>query len=77
MNLYQLLKLAASLSFAAPPALVGVEFLLGGRPLMGIVFLGLAALMLLLPEYIERMLGARIRRTLAKIPLFGRRFREE
>lgn len=76
MNLYQMLKLAASLSFAAPPALVGVNFLLGGRPLMGVLFLGLAALMLLLPEYIERMLSTRIRGALANIPLLGRRFRE-
>ncbi|PSP74839.1 hypothetical protein BRC81_16800 [Halobacteriales archaeon QS_1_68_20] len=76
MNLYQTVKLAASLSFAAPPAVVGVEFLLGGRPGLGVVFLAIAALMLLFPEYVERKLGERLRAKLAGIPLVGRRFRE-
>ncbi len=76
MNLYDTIKLAASLSFAAPPAVVGVEFLLGGRPALGVGFLAIAALMLLFPEYVERKLGARLRAKVAGVPLLGRRFRD-
>lgn len=65
-----------SLAFAVPLAIVGVEFLRGSQPLLGGAFLALAALMLLLPEYIQRRIEDRVRRSLAAVPLFGRRFRE-
>ena len=76
MNLFDTIKLVASLVFAIPPAIVGFDFFVTGEPLLGIVFLGLAALMLLLPEYIERKLGQQIQATLGKIPLFGRKYRD-
>lgn len=41
-------QLAAVLALAAPLLLFGVEWLLGGRPVLGATFVAIAALMLLL-----------------------------
>ena len=46
------LKLAATLAFAIPVALMAVSFLLGGQQLLGAVFLAIAVLMVAVEEYL-------------------------
>ena len=46
------LQLLVTLAFAAPLALLGVQFLVSERFLMGSVFLGIAAAMVLLQEFL-------------------------
>jgi hypothetical protein len=48
-GILELIGLAATLAFAAPVALLGVEWLVQGRP-MGLLFLVLAALMIAVEE---------------------------
>ena len=47
-----LVGLAATLVFAIPVAYLGVDMLLSGRGLLGAGFLGLAALMIAVEEYL-------------------------
>jgi len=56
-GLLALIQLASGLVFAIPLAIIGVEFLGGGQPLLGLGFLSLAAVMLVLPEYLTRKVG--------------------
>jgi len=44
--------LAVTVAFAIPLVVVGVDMLAGDQPLLGGVFLGLAALMVLVEEYV-------------------------
>ena len=46
------LQLAATLVFALPVGLLGVQFLLDGRTLFGAGFVAIAALMVALEEYL-------------------------
>ncbi len=46
----------AGLVLAIPMALVGVEFIAGGRVVFGLAFLGLAGALLFLPEYVRKRL---------------------
>lgn len=46
------LGLALTLAFALPVAYLGVEFLLDGKTTQGLLFLGLAALMVGIQEYV-------------------------
>lgn len=46
------LGLAATLVFAIPVAMLGVDFLLKGRPALGTGFLFVAALMIAVEEYV-------------------------
>jgi hypothetical protein len=46
------LKLAATLAFAIPVALMAASFLLEGRQLLGAVFLAIAVLMVTVEEYL-------------------------
>ncbi|MEF8756916.1 MAG: hypothetical protein V5A23_05645 [Halobacteriales archaeon] len=50
-GIFELAGLAATLALAAPAALLGVEWLVAGRPL-GLVFLSLAALMVVVEEHL-------------------------
>ena len=52
-----MLSLLAGLVLAVPIAIVGFEFLQQDRQLLGVVFLGLAIMLVWLPEYVRiRML---------------------
>ncbi|MCH7661741.1 MAG: hypothetical protein IH933_14575 [Euryarchaeota archaeon] len=53
-GLLSMIQMGSGLIFAIPLGLVGFEFLTTGRTVFGITFLGLAAAMLFLPEYIVR-----------------------
>ena len=66
-----------TLALATPVALYGVRLLWGGDTLLGVVFVALAALMLLLPEYLERQVSGRLGRTFGRLPLVGRDSNEE
>lgn len=45
--------LAGTVLFAAPVALFGADLLVRGNPLQGGAFLGIAALMILVPRYVR------------------------
>lgn len=45
--------LAGTVLFAAPVALLGADFLVRGDPVQGGAFLGIAALMILVPRYVR------------------------
>lgn len=56
-GLFGLIQLGSGLVFAIPLAIIGVEFLGGGRAGLGIGFLAVAAVMVVLPEYLSRRVG--------------------
>jgi len=45
--------LAGTVLFAAPVALYGADLLMGGDGVLGLVFLGIAALMVVVPRYLH------------------------
>ncbi|SFS13190.1 hypothetical protein SAMN05216559_4218 [Halomicrobium zhouii] len=45
--------LAGTVLFAAPVALYGADLLLGGDGTQGLIFLGIAALMVVVPRYLR------------------------
>ena len=51
-----MLSIVSGLLLAIPMAIVGFEFLAQGRPVFGIVFLGLAFGLVWLPEYVLKQL---------------------
>lgn len=57
-GLLSMIQMGSGLIFAIPLGLVGFEFLAMGRPVFGITFLGIAAAMLFLPEYLARQIGS-------------------
>ena len=64
------LRLAATLVFALPVGLLGVQFLLDGKTLLGGGFLGIAVLMVALEEYLTTptdVPGAVAEKTLGKV----------
>jgi hypothetical protein len=64
------LQLAATLVFALPVGLLGVQFLLDGDTLLGGGFLGVAVLMVALEEYLTTptdVPGAVAEKTLGKV----------
>jgi hypothetical protein len=64
------LQLAATLVFALPVGLLGVQFLLDGKTLLGGGFLGIAVLMVALEEYLTTptdVPGAVAEKTLGKV----------
>jgi hypothetical protein len=52
MGIIGTLQFALVLAFALPVALMGATFLVDGRPAQGVVFLGIAALMVGLQQYL-------------------------
>lgn len=64
-------------ALAAPVAIIAVDFLSRGRLLMGVFFLVVAAVALLLPEYIKRRLFGSATSRLGSVPVVGRRFDEK
>lgn len=66
-----------TLALATPVAMYGVRLLWDGETLLGVVFVALAALMLLLPEYLERQVSGRLGRTFGRLPFVGRGSDEE
>jgi len=69
-----LFGLAVTLAFAIPVAMLGVQFLTDGRTVVGAGFLAIAALMVLINEYVASpgdipgMLAGRVVGTVAKEP---------
>jgi hypothetical protein len=69
-----LLGLAVTLAFALPVALLGIQFLGDGRTIFGAGFLGIAALMILINEYVASpsdlpgMIAGKVVGTVAKEP---------
>ena len=64
------LQLAATLVFALPVGLLGVQFLMDGKTLLGGGFLGVAVLMVVLEEYLTTptdVPGAVAEKTLGKV----------
>ena len=52
MNLLDTLALFGAAALAAPIGLLGVEFVVGGRTLVGVAFLAIAAGMVLVEKYV-------------------------
>jgi len=52
-GILETIGLAGTVLFAAPVALLGAEFLVGGQTLEGLAFLGIAALMIAVPRYVR------------------------
>ena len=50
------ISIVGGLLLAIPMAIIGIEFLAQGEQLLGFVFLGLASVVLLLPEFVIRRL---------------------
>lgn len=67
----------SGIALAAPVAIIGVEYLGRSDPVMGIFFLLVAAIVLLLPEYIKRRLFGSATSGLASVPVVGKRFRDD
>ena len=69
-----LVGLAVTLAFAIPVGLLGVQFLLDGSTVVGAVFLAIAALMILINEYVASpgdlpgMLAGKVVGSVAKDP---------
>jgi hypothetical protein len=52
VGIIRTVQLVATLAFALPVGLLGVQFLLTGRTLFGIALVGVAVLMVVLEEYV-------------------------
>jgi len=52
LGIRQTLALAGSLIFAIPLGIYGVEEIIGGTPVAGVLYLAVAALMVWLPQYL-------------------------
>ena len=59
-GLVDMLSLFAGLVVAIPLGIVGFEFLYQGRTALGVAFLGLAIIVVWLPEYVRRRLPSPI-----------------
>lgn len=51
LGIIDTITLAITLAVALPVGLLGVDFLLSDRPLLGAVFVGIAVLMVIVEEY--------------------------
>lgn len=56
-GLFGMIQLGSGLVFAIPLGIIGVEFLRMGRLAFGVAFVVLAAVMVVLPEYVSRRVG--------------------
>jgi len=72
VRLRTFVKWTVSLALAAPLVVMSVQLLRTGEVALGVGFLAFSVVVLLLPEYLQRRLGAKARRTVEKVPLLGR-----